>query len=91
MSPVRVGPVLNNENWVRTVDNYGPIRNVGSGPYASLHAGKYDVDDTFRLEQFDPSILPDGQWQPTHAAGGHQRFLTPSSDRRSACQTREAA
>jgi hypothetical protein len=60
----RVGPDLNNQNWVRTVDNYGSIRNVGSGPYASLHAGKYDVDDTFRLEQFDPSILPDGQWQP---------------------------
>jgi len=61
---VRVGPVLNNENWVRTVNSYGPIRNVGSGPYASLHAGKYDVDDTFRLEEFDSSIQPDGQWKP---------------------------
>jgi len=60
----RVGSKLNDQNWVRTVDNYGPIRNVGSGPYASLHTGKYDVDDTFRLEEFDAAILPDGQWQP---------------------------
>ena len=61
---VRVGPALNDQNWVRAVDSYGPIRNMGGGPYASLHAGKYDVDDSFRLEQFDPSIPPSGDWRP---------------------------
>jgi hypothetical protein len=60
----RVGPDLNNTNWVRTVDSYGSIRNVGAGQYASLHTGKYDVDDTFRLEEFNSSLPPHGQWQP---------------------------
>jgi Periplasmic binding protein len=60
----RVGADLNDQSWVHTVDTYGPIRNLGGGPYASLHAGKYDVDDTFRLEEFDSSIAPKGQWRP---------------------------
>jgi ABC-type branched-subunit amino acid transport system substrate-binding protein len=61
---VRVGKYLNVPNWVHTVDTYGPIRNLGSGQYASLHAGKYDVDDTFRLEAYDSSIPPEGNWRP---------------------------
>jgi len=60
----RVGRDLNNANWVRVVNSYGTIRNLGSGPYASLHSGKYDVDDTFRLEAFSSSLPPIGQWQP---------------------------
>jgi Periplasmic binding protein len=60
----RVGPNLNVSNWVHTVDTYGPIRNVGGGPYASLHTGKYDVDDSFRLEEFSSAIPPLGQWNP---------------------------
>ena len=66
----RVGPNLNVANWVHTVDTYGPIRNVGGGPYASLHTGKYDVDDSFRLEEFSSAIPPLGQWNP----------LTPLAD-----------
>jgi hypothetical protein len=62
----KVGPHLNSDNWVHTVDTYGPIRNVGAGQYASLHAGKYDVDDTFRLEAYDSSLPPKGKgnWNP---------------------------
>ncbi len=60
----RVGPDLNNTNWVRTVDNYGPIVDRGGGQYASLHSGKYDIEDTFRLEEFNSSLSPNGQWQP---------------------------
>jgi hypothetical protein len=60
----RVGPGLNVANWVHTVDTFGPIRNVGGGPYASLHAGKYDVEDSFRMEAFDSTIPPLGQWRP---------------------------
>jgi hypothetical protein len=60
----RVGADLNDQSWVHTVDTYGPIRNLGGGAYASLHAGKYDVDDTFRLEEFDSSIAPKGEWRP---------------------------
>jgi ABC-type branched-subunit amino acid transport system substrate-binding protein len=60
----RVGADLNATNWQHTVDNFGPIRNMGGGPYASLHAGKYDIDDTFRLEKYDSSIPPQGDWSP---------------------------
>ncbi|HTD49773.1 MAG TPA: ABC transporter substrate-binding protein [Acidimicrobiia bacterium] len=60
----RVGPYLNNTNWVNTVSTYGPITNRGSGPYSSLHAGKYDAEDNWRLEQFDSSLPPDGQFRP---------------------------
>jgi hypothetical protein len=60
----KVGQYLNVPNWVRAVEGYGPIRNMGGGPYASLHAGKYDVEDSFRLEAFDSSIPPLGDWRP---------------------------
>ena len=60
----KVGANLNVANWVTTVNNFGPIRNVGGGPYASLHAGKYDVDDSFHLLEFDSTIPPRGQYKP---------------------------
>ena len=62
----KAGKYLNADNWVHAVDTYGPIRNVGGGAYASLHTGKYDVDDTFRLEEYDSSLPPKGKgnWSP---------------------------
>ena len=60
----RVGRNLNDQNWVRTVDHFGPIRDVGAGQYASLHTGKYDDNDTFRLEEFDSKLGPQGDWKP---------------------------
>jgi ABC-type branched-subunit amino acid transport system substrate-binding protein len=60
----KVGPYLNDTNWVNAVDNYGPIANRGGGPYASLHTSKYDFDDTFQLQYFDPTIPPTGNWKP---------------------------
>jgi hypothetical protein len=60
----RVGADLNATNWQHTVDNFGPIRNMGGGQFASLHAGKYDIDDTFRLEAFDSSVGTKGDWKP---------------------------
>jgi major membrane immunogen (membrane-anchored lipoprotein) len=61
----RIGKYLNVDNWLNAVNNYGPIRNAGSGPYASLHTGKYDIDDTFRLVTFDSSLLNGtGDWKP---------------------------
>jgi hypothetical protein len=59
----RVGKYLNTANWVYTVDHYGTIANRGGGPYASLHRGKYDFDDTFQLQSFDPTIPPTGNWK----------------------------
>jgi hypothetical protein len=64
---VRVGTNLNVPNWVHTVNTYGSIRNVGGGQFASLHTGKYDVDDTFRLETLDSQISTRGDWRPLTA------------------------
>ena len=63
----RVGPDLNNTNWVNAVNTYGPITNRGSGPYSSLTKGKYDAEDNWRLEQIDTSLPPDGQFRPITA------------------------
>lgn len=59
----RAGKYLNNQTWVHAVDTYGPIRDYGAGQYNSLHTGKYDDDDTFRLEQFVSSSGPKGDWK----------------------------
>jgi hypothetical protein len=59
----RVGKYLNVTNWDNVVNNYGPIINRGAGQYASLHRGHYDIDDTYRLVEFDSS-LPGGDWKP---------------------------
>ncbi len=58
----KVGQYLNNDNWVRTVDTFGPIDDVGT-LYASIHAGKYDADDTYGLVAFDPTIGEAGDWR----------------------------
>ncbi len=60
----RVGPYLNDTNWVATVDNYGAIVNRGSGPYGSLHTGKYSADDNWRLQSYDSSLGTTGLWKP---------------------------
>ncbi len=58
----RVGPNLNNANWTSTVDNFGKVE-VKNTDHASLHAGKYDADDTYGLVAFDPKIPPNGEWR----------------------------
>ena len=58
----RVGKDLNIANWSATVNNFGSIR-VMNTDWASLHAGKYDADDTYGLVQFDPGIKPIGEWR----------------------------
>ncbi len=60
----KIGKNLNTANWVGAVDTYGDITNRGGGPYASLHTGKYDFDDTFQLQEFDSTIAPKGNWKP---------------------------
>jgi ABC-type branched-subunit amino acid transport system substrate-binding protein len=59
----KAGKYLNAANWVHAVNTFGTITNRGGGPYASLHTGKYDFDDTFLLQEFDPTIKPDGNWK----------------------------
>jgi len=59
----KVGPWLNNQNWVTTVNNFGHIENRGTGPYSSLGTGKYDADDNFHLVQIDSTLPPDGNFK----------------------------
>jgi hypothetical protein len=59
----RVGQYLNNDNWESTVNTFGKIANRGSGDYASLHQGKYSTDDNWRLQEYDSSIKPEGNWK----------------------------
>ena len=68
----QVGKDLNNTNWTNTVNNLGPVK-VMNTDFASLHAGKYDADDTYGLVAFDPSIPPIGEWRhvtPTENVSG---------------------
>ena len=58
----KTGPQLNNANWTKTVDGFGPIDLV-STPIASLCKGKYDADDAFRLAEFDSSIGKSGDFK----------------------------
>ncbi len=60
----RVGPYLNNTNWIDTVNNFGAITDRGSGPHASLHTGKYSADDNWRLQAYDSSLGNTGLWKP---------------------------
>jgi len=57
----RVGPYLNDTNWVNTVNNFGPIDDT-STIYASIHRGKYDADDTYGLVAYDHTIGAAGDW-----------------------------
>jgi ABC-type branched-subunit amino acid transport system substrate-binding protein len=59
----KIGQYVNADNWVATVNSFGPVTNRGGGPYASLTAGKYDMDDTFQLQSFDSSLPPLGNWK----------------------------
>jgi len=67
----KMGQYVNVDNWVATVNSYGPIVNRGGGPYASLRQGKYDFDDTFQLQQFDSTLPPNGNWK---ALGPYQNI-----------------
>jgi hypothetical protein len=58
----RVGKNLNVPNWTAAVDNFGTI-DIPSTDFASLHAGKYDADDTYGLVAYDPSIGDAGDWK----------------------------
>jgi hypothetical protein len=58
----KVGKNLNNVNWQRTVDNFGPIDLVGTAA-ASLGTGKYDADNNFSLVSFDPTTGTGGDWK----------------------------
>jgi hypothetical protein len=60
---VKVGQYPNTANWQYVADHYGPITNRGGGQYASLTKGKYDIDDSFRLESFD-STINNGDFKP---------------------------
>ncbi|MCU1459567.1 MAG: hypothetical protein JWL73_3659, partial [Actinomycetia bacterium] len=60
----KAGKKLTTASWIKAVNSYGPIVNRGGGQFGSLHKGKYDIQDSFRLEAFDSSIAGGGDWKP---------------------------
>jgi hypothetical protein len=59
----KAGPDLTNATWTAAVNNYGEIK-LAASVYASVHTGKYDADDGFRLVSFDPTEGAKGDWKP---------------------------
>ena len=60
----KAGKQLNNKTWAAAVASMGPIDNqLVLGRWASLHAGKYDANDTYALVAYDSSIPPEGDWR----------------------------
>ena len=59
---VKAGPNLTNDTWRQAADTIGEIQLVD--PYASIHAGKYDATDAFRLVVFDSTYGPKGGFKP---------------------------
>ena len=60
----KVGKYLNNNNWVNTVNTFGHVNNRTTGPYSSIHEGKYSAEDNWRLQEYDSTIGDDGDWKP---------------------------
>jgi ABC-type branched-subunit amino acid transport system substrate-binding protein len=60
----KAGQHLNNTTWVNAVNTLGPFTARGQGEFASLHEGKYDMSDTFRLVAFDSSLGESGDYRP---------------------------
>jgi hypothetical protein len=58
----KAGPNLTNATWRQAADTIGEIHMVD--PYASIHAGKYDATDAFRLVAFDSTYGPKGDFKP---------------------------
>ena len=58
----RAGPDLTNDTWRQAADTIGEVQLID--PYASIHAGKYDADDSFRLVVFDSTYGPKGGFKP---------------------------
>jgi len=57
----KAGPNLTNTTWTQAVNTYGEI--TLEPPYASVHTGKYDAEDAFRLVAFDSTIGPKGDFK----------------------------
>jgi phosphotransferase system HPr-like phosphotransfer protein len=59
----KAGANLTNDTWANAVNNFGAIHLVPTD-IASLHTGKYDADNGFRLEAWDSSLATTGDWKP---------------------------
>jgi len=59
----KAGPDLTNGTWRQAADSYGEIK-VPDTQFASVHAGKYDANNGFRLVVFDSTYGPKGDFKP---------------------------
>jgi hypothetical protein len=59
----KAGPDLTNATWTAAANSYGEMK-LPSSVFASVHTGKYDADDGFRLVAFDSTIGNKGDFKP---------------------------
>ncbi len=59
----KAGPNLTNDTWTQAVNNFGEI-SLAAAAFASIHTGKYDADDGFRLVAFDSTTGSKGDFKP---------------------------
>jgi ABC-type branched-subunit amino acid transport system substrate-binding protein len=59
----KAGPNLTNDTWTTAANNFGEIQ-LPETVYSSIHAGKYDADDGFRLAVFDSTVGSKGDFKP---------------------------
>jgi hypothetical protein len=59
----KAGADLTNETWTAAVNDFGPIE-LATSSFATLHEGKYDANDAFRLVRFDGTVGDAGDWAP---------------------------
>jgi ABC-type branched-subunit amino acid transport system substrate-binding protein len=60
----KAGKPLNATNWVNAVNTIGTLNMPTGEQYYSLHTGKYDASDAFRLVKFDSSQGATGGYVP---------------------------
>jgi len=59
----KAGPDLTNATWTEAANTFGEIQ-LPETVFASIHTGKYDADDGFRLAVFDSTIGSKGDFKP---------------------------
>ena len=74
----KVGPYLNNTNWVSTVNSLRPDRRTAARVRTRRSTpDKYSADDNWRLQAYDSSLGNTGLWKPITPLAEHSEQLSP--------------
>ena len=73
----KVGPYLNNANWISTVELLRAHREPRLRSVLVAAHDKYAADDNWRLQAYDSSLGNTGQWKPITPLAEHPEQLSP--------------